>query len=278
MRCLPAALVLLAAFAVQPPPVLAADDSDCAICHEDVANAFARTGHAMAPGWGTTLGCQSCHGDGDAHIEGGGDLEAIIRPQLLSSRDSSRNCLDCHQKQERHFTGAAALHGLNDVGCLNCHDVHTTANHSLVAPTEQLCASCHPNVASQFEMPRAHPMVGEGGGPGCVNCHDPHASRRTHSRTSGDGACSNCHFSKSGPFVYEHDVSIVDGCAACHEVHGSTNRHLLKHDRQINLCYECHNANLTPGWHSAARFANQKCTACHAAIHGSNTNQFFLEE
>ena len=90
--------------------------------------------------------------------------------------------------------------------------------------------------------------------------------------------CESCHFEKVGPFVYDHGTLLPDGCASCHEVHASTNRHLLRHDSQVNLCYECHNANVTPGWHSASRFVNQKCSACHSAIHGSNTNQFFLED
>ena len=89
--------------------------------------------------------------------------------------------------------------------------------------------------------------------------------------------CGDCHFEKVGPFVYNHDTQIVDGCVACHENHGSTNRHLLRHESQVNLCYECHSASFTPGWHSAPRYVNQKCTSCHTAIHGSNTDQFFLE-
>ncbi len=83
---------------------------------------------------------------------------------------------------------------------------------------------------------------------------------------------------KEGPFLYEHDVSIVDGCRACHTVHGSANRHLLTDARQINLCYKCHPATQTPGFHNASAFLNEKCAACHTAIHGSNTNEFFLEE
>jgi len=70
----------------------------------------------------------------------------------------------------------------------------------------------------------------------------------------------------------------VDGCKACHQVHGSAGRHLLTHSRQINLCYQCHSGAVTPGFHSAATFLNEKCGACHTAIHGSNTNQFLLEE
>lgn len=274
-RVLSSAVLLLVLWLGWPAATIAADDSDCAMCHEDVASAFQRTAHALAPGWGKTQGCQSCHGPGDAHIESG-EADAIIRPQLQSPRDASNGCLSCHQREEKHFAGRGSLHGLNDVGCVDCHNAHSTATDLLREPGQALCASCHQEISARFEMPRSHPM-GEGG-PGCVSCHEPHSARKTHSRAGEDGTCSKCHATKAGPFLYNHDVSIVDGCVSCHDVHGSTNRHLLKHDSQVNLCYECHSGNLTPGWHSAARFTTEKCTACHSAIHGSNTSQFYLEE
>jgi DmsE family decaheme c-type cytochrome len=253
-----------------------ADDSDCAVCHDEVALAFERTAHATAPGWDPATGCTACHGPGDAHMESG-DAADIIRPELLSSRESSDSCLGCHQQLERHFDGARSNHRLNEVGCLSCHNPHLTVEHALTAKPLELCSSCHSAVASQFERPRSHPI--DERGEACSSCHDVHGSRTL--RASGPEAhqtCESCHFEKAGPFVYDHGTLLVDGCASCHEVHGSTNRHLLRHDTQVNLCYECHSAAATPGWHSAAQYANRKCTACHSAIHGSNTDQFFLED
>jgi predicted CXXCH cytochrome family protein len=93
----------------------------------------------------------------------------------------------------------------------------------------------------------------------------------------GNFTCDKCHAEKTGPFLYPHDASAVDGCAACHRVHGSPNRHLLTHERQINLCYQCHPGTQMPGFHSPGAFVNKKCTACHAAIHGSNTHPSFRE-
>ena len=51
-----------------------------------------------------------------------------------------------------------------------------------------------------------------------------------------------------------------NGCAACHEVHGSPNRHLLRHQTQVNLCYECHSASVTP--------AQATCRYVEALIQG----------
>lgn len=275
-------LVLLLSYllvaAAGPTSVIAEEGrSDCAVCHEDVVTAFGKTGHAVAPGWDPATGCQSCHGPGDAHIEAGGDAEAIVRPLLLPRGESSDGCLSCHQHRETHFSGKRSLHRLEDVGCLDCHNPHLSTPNMLREKGAGQCAGCHAAVAAQFDLPRAHPM-GEGG-PGCVSCHNPHATRSFRGNPADTyRTCESCHFEKVGPFVYDHGSLSVGGCGSCHEVHGGLNRHLLRHETQINLCYECHTAAQTPGWHSAAQYANRKCTACHTAIHGSNTSQIFLEE
>jgi DmsE family decaheme c-type cytochrome len=210
-------------------------------------------------------------------MDAGGDPEAIVRPQTLPSREASGGCLSCHDRHERLFGARRSAHRLDEVGCLDCHDPHRAVDNLLTRDTLELCSSCHAGAAAQFDMPRSHPL--ERTGDACTTCHDPHAGRSLRaSPAKAVAACEQCHFEKVGPFVYDHGTLLVDGCASCHVAHGSTNRHLLRHESQVNLCYECHNANVTPGWHSAPRFANEKCTACHAAIHGSNTSQFFLEE
>ena len=245
----------------------------CAACHEEVVAAFAKTAHAVAPGWNDETGCESCHGSGTEHVEGGGGTETILRFADLTPREASAQCMDCHQRQESHFSAVQSIHRLGDVGCNDCHNPHSTADGMLEKTGRELCGDCHGAIASQFDLPRAHPIDD------CASCHEPHATRALRSSKSlFQQTCGNCHFEKTEPFLYPHDVLLVDGCASCHEVHGSPNRHLLKHGPQVNLCYQCHSASVTPGWHSAPRFLNEKCTACHSAIHGSNTSPFFLEE
>lgn len=268
-----AVVVLLAV----SPFAVRADDSDCAMCHEEVVDAFQRTAHARAPGWDAATGCQGCHGPGDEHMDAGGDPESIVRPQTLPARESSDGCLSCHDRHESQFGARQSRHRLHEVGCLDCHNPHLAVENMLVRDTLDLCSSCHAAAAAQFDMPRSHPL--ERGADACVTCHDPHATRSLRTFPSkAVQVCESCHFDKTGPHVYDHGELLVDGCASCHQAHGSTNRHLLRHESQVHLCYECHNANITPGWHSAPRYVDQKCTSCHAAIHGSNTSQYLLEE
>jgi len=263
----------LGSAALAEPPTI----DECADCHEDVVQQIDRTAHATASGWVRETACSACHGDGREHIDSGGDIDLIVRPATLAPAEASAICLDCHQRQEKHFKAATALHRLADVSCIDCHDPHSAADEMLPHRGAELCGECHKTQVAQFDMPRSHPM-GEGGEQ-CATCHDPHGSESLRmSSTLANATCGNCHFEKTAPFVYAHDVSLMDGCSACHTVHGSTNRHLLKYERQVNLCYECHSAAITPTFHSAPRFVTEKCTACHTAIHGSNTHPFFLEE
>ncbi len=65
----------------------------------------------------------------------------------------------------------------------------------------------------------------------------------------------------------------LEGCGSCHEPHGSANRHLLLYQQVAQLCYQCH--AVTPASHVQPSYRD--CTRCHTAIHGSNSQAFFLE-
>lgn len=251
------------------------DDHSCIACHADVVKSFQHSPHSKVPGGAGAASCQGCHGDATAHMESG-DPADIRNLAKLSPRESSNACLECHSRQETQAHVGRSLHALDDVGCADCHNPHGATENMLVKPAMQLCSSCHTTVAAQFSMPRHHPTMGEDG---CTGCHDPHGTKNDRmARGAGKDTCVACHADKQGPYIYPHDVSIVEGCSSCHDVHGSTNRHLLRHERQANLCFECHAVTTTPGFHNFGRFLGEKCTVCHTAIHGSNTNAFYLEE
>ncbi|MBP7376726.1 MAG: hypothetical protein KA956_09640, partial [Pyrinomonadaceae bacterium] len=72
----------------------------CKACHEDQFKKFKSTKHAklqdVASWKDKAQGCESCHGPGKLHVEGGGDKTKIISFASKNSKQISETCLACH--------------------------------------------------------------------------------------------------------------------------------------------------------------------------------------
>lgn len=260
----------------------------CKTCHEDMWKSFER-----GPHWKTLLdkhkgpewqGCESCHGPGKEHAESG-DVTKILNPKKLSREESSKRCLECHEFGEEHSNFRRSQHMKNDVGCIDCHSVHSPKVEMklLKAAQPQLCFSCHLEVKPDFSKPFHH-RVNEGL-VNCTNCHNQHGgflTRQLRATAAQDVVCFNCHTDKAGPFVFEHGPVKTEGCVSCHTPHGSSNPKLLKRSNINLLCLECHTftvdsaAPAAPSFHNQAQ-KYQACTMCHAAVHGSNSDHFLFK-
>ncbi len=285
----------------------------CKACHEDQFKNFAGTKHAKlkdVPSWKDKVqGCESCHGPGSAHVEGGGDKTKIITFKGKNSKTISETCLSCHSGKESHNNFRRGEHWRNDVGCTDCHSPHSApfdreksgsaafiAGVSRENPNRastlrlkdsepQLCMSCHSETKSQFTKPFHHKVLE--GAMKCSDCHNPHGgfeTKQTKLAVGGDVACIKCHGDKQGPFVFEHAPLKTEGCVACHTPHGSSNPKMLNRSSVRQLCMECHSqisdteAPTLPSLHNQANVRYQNCTVCHAAIHGSNSsNRLFRQ-
>jgi hypothetical protein len=83
----------------------------CRTCHEGSFNSWKSTamGKAFLDRPRSQLesrGCESCHGPGRAHVEGGGNLNSIIRFAKNENRPAEElnaACLQCHEKSGRLF-------------------------------------------------------------------------------------------------------------------------------------------------------------------------------
>jgi DmsE family decaheme c-type cytochrome len=259
-----------------------AGSDTCKTCHEDVyKKEFASTPHFK-----TTLqnghGCESCHGPGAAHVEGGGDVSKIISFKGLSRQDASARCLSCHGEghEQKHF--AQSPHNNNDVSCLDCHSPHHAKEPQrlLVQSQPQLCYGCHTSTKADFGKPFHHRV--EQGLIECKDCHNVHGTgtvRQVRTLPSGDFVCYKCHADKQGPFVYEHVPVKTEGCVACHTPHGSTNPRLLRVSQVNLLCLQCHTfptqGPIGPVHNQSQKY--QACTMCHQAIHGSNFSNVFFK-
>jgi predicted CXXCH cytochrome family protein len=306
----------LGAYVDPQTATVSADDyvgsETCKACHEGQFKNFGGTKHAklgeVASWKNKAQGCESCHGPGKAHVDGGGDKTKIVTFKGKNSKEISETCLSCHAGKESHNNFRRGEHWRNDVGCTDCHSSHggdyghekagsstyindvssdnpNRATQLMLKSSEpQLCISCHSETKAQFSKPFHHKVLE--GTMKCSDCHNPHGgfeSKQTKLAVGADAACVKCHGDKQGPFAFEHAPIKTEGCSACHTPHGSSNPKLLTRSSVRQLCIECHSeitnvdsgaAPQAPHNQTQTRYIN--CTICHAKIHGSNaSNRFF---
>lgn len=264
----------------------------CKGCHEEIhkgveANPHFQLLEEKKPGKPEYHGCESCHGPGSAHVEGGGDKTKIFDFKGASAAEASKQCLQCHGTGTEHANFERSPHLLNQVGCTSCHSIHAAKVRKslLQAPSPRLCYQCHTETRAEFNRPFRH-KVNEGLLQ-CNDCHNVHGTtlpKQLRTNEAQDAVCFKCHVEKKGPFVFEHLPVKTEGCTSCHMPHGSTNVRLLRVSNVNTLCLQCHTLALSnvpsqppigPAHNQAQKY--QACTLCHAFPHGSNFSEVFFK-
>ncbi|RPJ81010.1 MAG: DmsE family decaheme c-type cytochrome, partial [Acidobacteria bacterium] len=247
---LAAALLVLPAVALaeqqQASPGKAgyAGEATCLSCHEAQSKGYHDTAHGRAwiagsPRAGT--GCESCHGPGQAHVDGSGDKTKIRTFTNESAADINEACQSCHTKGERALWDGSAHDG-RGMSCTTCHSVHApkSADSQLNKVTQQeVCVTCHRSQVQKLQR-SAHMPVREGK-MACSSCHNPHGATNVKLLkvgTSVNESCVSCHAEKRGPMLWEH-AAVTESCTSCHDSHGSNNESMLV-ARQPLLCQRCH--------------------------------------
>jgi len=263
----------------------------CGTCHVDSMQSWKNTamGRAFLDHPKTPLearGCETCHGPGRAHVEGGGDITAIVRfgkESSLSAQEQNDTCLQCHEKGARMFW-QGSTHESRGLACVTCHQVMKpnipsarfeeplTGNRQFVKQTTmEVCFQCH--LQRRAQVYRSAHMPFREGKVTCTNCHNPHGTPNPKLliQSTVNETCYQCHAERRGPFLWEHPP-VMENCATCHDPHGSSRPQLLKASAP-RLCQQCHieARHPTTPQLATARFAfNRGCTNCHSQIHGSN--------
>jgi predicted CXXCH cytochrome family protein len=211
-------------------------------------------------------------------------------------------CADCHDHITRAFPASphARLHlasaeRAGQTGCESCHgpgSKHVAAGHGgrefIINPGKNptACFQCHTDTEAEFHLPQHHLVIE--GKMNCVQCHDPHGMdimKPAGGLAMGrqDQSCTQCHREQTKPVIFEHPA-MREGCATCHNPHGSINPKMLT-VRDSNLCLRCHAQVQEGAGHlyignvdhaTYVRYGTCWTAGCHTAVHGSNTQPFFF--
>ena len=275
-------LAAIAAVALVPP--VAADVPVCADCHEEATASMTNQIHMRIQPFevsGRQVGCEGCHGDGEAHMEEGDP--ALIRTFKDWTPSDVAACVDCHGTKGLAEWNAST-HAMENVACGSCHGVHQAKKAT------NACADCHAEVLAQFQLPSHHPVPEKM--MDCSDCHDPHAATERMLKTNHmrpNDLCYTCHQSQEGPFIFEHEP-VQEDCNLCHQPHGAVANNLLTANEPM-LCLQCHEFHFHAGLYSpeehevevgGREFENPfgvdgmnrsfttKCSTCHSQIHGTD--------
>jgi DmsE family decaheme c-type cytochrome len=260
-------------------------EETCLTCHEDQKKGYHGSPHARAANPRTPAGkqgCESCHGPGQAHVDGGGDKTKIKNPATMTLRDANASCQSCHNRST-HDGFSGSKHDARNVGCVTCHSVHAPKSEKAQLKTEtqqETCVQCHRKEVNKIHK-SSHMPVGDkyGGKMECTTCHNPHGSQNVKMLKEGTSiteACASCHAEKRGPFLFEHAVG-RESCVTCHDPHGSNNERMLVAKVPM-LCQRCHIHSRHPATvydatqvtNKSNRIVGRSCVNCHQMIHGSN--------
>jgi DmsE family decaheme c-type cytochrome len=254
-------------------------DETCATCHAEISEAFPKTVHGgKAYAERTSLGCEHCHGPGQAHVDSNGDVTLIRSFKRMKASEASDLCLQCHEKGlQTHWKGS--VHDQRELGCVSCHSVHSfKSEHAQLktAHAEEQCGTCHQNIKAQIMKTSHHPI--REGLMKCSDCHNPHGTLTPKMLTANsvNEQCYTCHAEKRGPFLWEHPP-VKENCLNCHNPHGSNHPKLMVQKRPF-ICQSCHLDTRHPGTLydgttgslTSNRDFSRSCSNCHLTIHGSN--------
>jgi len=236
----------------------------------------------------------------------------VLAPSIPGAEFVGNDACDgCHAKQVKNFPRSvhARIHSTfckdakpnGNSGCESCHgpaSKHVEAGGGrgvfIVNPgkSSDACLACHIEKKQQFKLPNHHPVLE--GRMSCMDCHDAHGedAKKPAGMAFGkvNDVCAKCHKEQTKKFTFEHRA-MREGCAVCHQVHGSINKKMLTYNDH-HLCMQCHvgpprsggnpeslnqvgnTMNLARPGH-AGDAARGACYRCHTSPHGSNVSSVF---
>ncbi len=204
----------------------------CAVCHQtNFRKNYEPATHGYGSQWSElTVGCEACHGPGEAHVAWAGkraEFDPAVASQISMSADccvprqragrtSNRTCAaPCHSRREAIGPDSTPPGGMFD----DHYNLMPLAN-GLYFPDGQQRDEVY--VLGSFLQSKMHAE-----GVTCTNCHEPHGGQLV---ADGNAVCTQCHnevgrpdFPSLKPASYDlpdHHHHLADSagaqCVSCH--------------------------------------------------------------
>ena len=173
-----------------------ASAKECVSCHDfgpesPVHNVLAGSHGQSEDG---IQACENCHGPSESH----GNSPTQVSPDVsfgprwtATIADQDAQCLACHEENTAaHWKDA--LHMVNDLTCITCHDIHTDVDTVLQDNGQvEVCSVCH-----KEQKAGIHALTDKtADNPQCSSCHNPHdhESAATAMLANRSEGCIGCH-------------------------------------------------------------------------------------
>jgi hypothetical protein len=213
---------------------------DCLACHagrtnslEPGSHTFAKTAFAE-----TRIGCERCHGPGQAHIDWHHNpitrtstIDPIVNPVALAAEEREAVCYQCHLAASAKILRPGHSHFDFRPG-MRLSDVWAVLDAGTVVDDNGRTRSV--NHVQQLRDSRC--FVGSDGKLGCTSCHDPHAAApRTGRDEYYRERCLTCHSRDACGSPPELRSARNDSCIACHmpSLETSNMGHVAQTDHRI---------------------------------------------
>jgi predicted CXXCH cytochrome family protein len=252
----------------------------CVSCHRPYVETFLLETHGKSAKFlsdSRAATCETCHGNGDKHIENREKriaVDDIENPTELKTPEergrTNAACLRCHSGDRGHFNWQGSEHDRSDMSCMSCHNVHhakfpvwalAARSRALVEgpfldsteikfpekmlatfTVEETCLRCHTDKRKAMFQRSTHIFRTElrNMKVGCSSCHNAHGGEggKMLLEHTANGVCYTCHAEKRGPFLWDHPP-VRENCMNCHSPHGSNNPKLLTARAHL-VCQQCH--------------------------------------
>ena len=187
---------------------------ECINCHAGRANPLPHlTGAYSEPPFAeVAIGCENCHGPGEAHIRSSGKLAgAIVNPAKLSPNLADNICMNCHQVGDARVTQPGKTYQEFRPG----ESLFDTA-----VIFKQKGADEQSDLLQHYSAMQASLCFrGSGGKMSCLTCHDPHIQpNAAEAANYYRQKCLTCHTDASCrlPLATRRAKQQSDNCIGCH--------------------------------------------------------------